>query len=148
MKSPTMAQKVIKVGHYHLAMTNVLLFHEPLLHERFLQTDLGKLYMAIPFEGLASRIAAPPFSKSGLGRKPFFDVKGGIALQFLKHYMQISDALLIERINTDWSMQLFCGIMLRADERIKDTNLPSYWRSYIGKHLDMDAMQKEFAQYY
>jgi hypothetical protein len=143
-----MAQKVIKVGHYHLAMTNLLHFHEALLHERFLQTDLGKLYLSIPFEGLAAQIPSPSFSKSGLGRKPWFDVKGGIALQFLKHYLQLSDELLIERINTDWSMQLFCGILLEPHERIRDKNLPSYWRSYIGGHLRIDAMQKEFAHHW
>jgi IS5 family transposase len=108
-----MAQKVFKVGHYHLAKTNLLLFHEPLLHEKFLQTDLGKLYQAIPFEQLSSIIASPAAGKSGLGCKPWFDVKGGVGLQFLKHYLQLSDALLIERINTDWSMQLFCGILLK-----------------------------------
>jgi len=126
-------------------MTNLLFSYRALLHEKFLGTDLGKIYLSIPFEGLATHIPAPPSGKSGLGRKPFFDVKGGIALQFLKHYMQISDALLIERINTDWSMQLFCGILLGPHERIKDSNLPSHWRSYIGGHLNIDAMQKEFA---
>lgn len=143
-----MAQKVFKVGHYHLAMTNLLLFHEPLLHEKFLQTDLGKLYQAIPFDQLAACIPAPPAGKTGLGRKPWFDVKGGIALQFLKHYLQHSDALLIERINTDWSMQLFCGILLKPSERIRDTNLPGWWRSYIGKHMDIGKMQKGFASYW
>ena len=128
-------------------MTNLLFSHHQLLHEQFLQTDLGSLYVAIPFDKLASTIASPA-SKSGLGRKPWFDVKGGIALQFLKHYLQLSDALLIERINTDWSMQLFCGILLKRGERIKDSNLPSWWRSYIGQHLDKDGMQKAFADYW
>src|SRR5215471_860968 len=142
-----MARKVFKVGHYHLAMTNLLFSHEQLLHENFLHTDLGKIYQAIPFEKLASTVPAPKSSR-GLGRKPWFDVKGGIALQFLKHYLQLSDALLIERINTDWSMQLFCGILLRPGERIQDTTLPSWWRSYIGKHLNIDDMQKAFADYW
>lgn len=126
-------------------MTNLLFSHQQLLHKKFLQTDLGKIYVAIPFDKLATRIPLPSHSKSGLGRKPWFDVKGGIALQFLKHYLQLSDELLMQRINTDWSMQLFCGIVLRADEKIRDTNLPSWWRSYIGHHLNIDGMQKEFA---
>ncbi len=126
-------------------MPNLLFSHQQLLHERFLQTDLGKIYLAIPFDKLVAIIPSPAHSKSGLGRKPWFDVKGGIALQFLKHYLQLSDDLLIQRINTDWSMQLFCGILLRPAERISDTNLPSWWRSYIGKHLNVDNMQKEFA---
>ena len=67
---------------------------------------------------------------------------------FLKHYLGLSDALLIERINTDWSMQQFCGIQLRSDEVIRDTNLPSWWRSYLGQHLNIEAMQKVFASYW
>jgi hypothetical protein len=45
-------------------------------------------------------------------------------------------------------MQLFCGILLKPGERIKDTNLPSWWRSYIGKYLDIDAIQKVFADHW
>lgn len=129
-------------------MANLLFSHQQLLHEKFLQTDLGKIYLAIPFDQLAATIPTPDHNKSGLGRKPWFDVKGGIALQFLKHYLQLSDELLIQRINTDWSMQLFCGILLRADEKIRDTNLPSWWRSYIGKHLNIENVQKLFAQHW
>lgn len=67
---------------------------------------------------------------------------------FLKHYLGLSDELLIQRINTDWCLQYFCGIRLKPHEVIKDTNLPSYWRSYIGSHLDVSAMQKELARYW
>lgn len=77
-----------------------------------MQTDLGGLYLAIPFEELATLIPPPKHSVSGKGCKPWFDVKGGLALQFLKHYTGLSDALLMERVNTDWSMQQFCGIQL------------------------------------
>lgn len=143
-----MALKVFKVGHYHFAMTNLLFSHQHLLHEKFLHTDLGKIYVAIPFEQLAATIPSPASTTSGLGRKPWFDVKGGMALQFLKHYLQLSDALLMERMNTDWSMQLFCGILLKPAEQIKDHNLPSWWRSYIGKHFSTEAMQKAFAHYW
>jgi hypothetical protein len=126
-------------------MTNLLFPHQHLLHERFLQTDLGQLYLSIPFDALASTLPSPKHNISGKGCKPWFDVKGGIALQFLKHYLCISDELLIQRINTDWSMQYFCGIQLKPTEIIRDTNLPSYWRGYIGEHLDIAAMQKQFA---
>ncbi len=129
-------------------MTNLLFPHQNLLHQRFLQTDLGQLYLSIPFDALAATLPSPKHNISGKGCKPWFDVRGGIALQFLKHYLCISDELLIERINTDWSMQYFCGIQLKPNEVIKDTNLPGYWRGYIGKHLDIAAMQKEFARFW
>lgn len=129
-------------------MTNLLFDHQSLLHDRFLQTDLGQLYLSIPFDSLATTLPPPRHSISGKGCKPWFDVKGGLALQFLKHYLCLSDELLIERINTDWSLQYFCGIQLKPHEVIRDTNLPSYWRSYIGEHLDIKAMQKELALYW
>jgi len=116
------------------------------LHERFLLTDVGQLHQSIPFEDLGKLIPAPKHAMSGKGCKPWFDVCGGIALQFLKHYLRISDAQLIERINTDWSLQYFCGIQLGRDEVIGDKNLPSTWRSYIGLHLDIDQWQRTLSK--
>jgi IS5 family transposase len=129
-------------------MTNLLFNHEKLLHERFLQTDLGQLYVAIPFEALSQHIQPPKHAFSGRGCKPWFDVKGAIGLLILKHYTGLSDEMLIERINTDWSMQMFCGILLKPGEVIKDRNLPSKWRGYIGRRLDIDALQKQLALYW
>ena len=125
--------------------TNLLFSYKELLHESFLETDLGILYQAIPFDALAEKIPSPKHSISGRGCKPWFDVKGGIALQILKHYHDISDELLVERINTDWSMQLFCGISLKPTERIHDKNIVGSWRMYLGKHLDIEGLQKKFA---
>lgn len=115
------------------------------MQESFLQTDLGKLYQAIPFDALAEKIQATRHSLSGKGCPPWFDVKGGIALQILKHYLDISDELLVERINTDWCMQLFCGISLKPTERIRDKNIVSAWRVFLGKDMDIEGLQKEFA---
>src|SRR5450432_398249 len=129
-------------------MTNLLFAYQQLLSERFLQTDLGQLYLSIPFDQLAATIPSPRHELSGRGCKPWLDVKGGIALQFLKHYLCLSDELLIQRINTDWCMQYFCGIQLKPTEVIKDTDLPSTWRSYIGKHLDIAEQQKIFAKHW
>jgi transposase, IS5 family len=125
--------------------TKLLFSDKELLHTRFLETDLGKLYLAIPFEELAKHIPPPAHSQSGMGCKPWFDVKGGIALMFLKHNLCMSDGMLIDRINTDWSMQLFCGISLKATERILDKNLPSTWRTYLGNHLEIASFQKVLA---
>src|SRR6266446_5474373 len=124
MKKPHNGTKSVQSGATcFLSMANLLFSHQQLLHKNFLQTDLGKLYVAVPFDALAATIPFPAYSKSGLGCKPWFDVKGGIGLQMLKHYLQISDELLIQRINTDWAMQLFCGILLKPGEQIRDCNL-------------------------
>lgn len=116
-----------------------------LLEQRFLCTDVGKIYQAIPWEQLAAHVPPPAHARNGLGCKPWFTLQGGIALQFLKHYLQLSDAKLIERINTDWSLQYFCGIQLKAAEVIQDKDLPSWWRCYIGQYLAIDQWQKVLA---
>ena len=67
--------------------TKMLLFSDTqLLDQNFLRTDLGQLYQAIPWEKLAEKIPPPRQALSGRGCKPWFDVRGGIALQILKHY--------------------------------------------------------------
>jgi hypothetical protein len=104
-----------------------------LLNERFLQTDFGKLYQAIPFKELAVPVPAPSGSKSGRGCKAWLKVKRVSALLIAKHYLQLSDAMLVERLNTDWSLQMFCGIQPRPHEVIKDEALPGRWRRYVGK---------------
>jgi len=129
-------------------MANLLFAHQQLLHQRFLDSDLGQLYVAIPLDQLAAKIAPPKHSLSGKGCRPWFDLKGAIALLMLKHYTGLSDEMLIERINYDWSMQMFCGIQLKPHEKIKDTNLPSTWRGYIGRHLDITELQKQLAIYW
>ena len=48
--------------------------------------------------------------------------------------------MLIERLNTDWCLQYFCGVQLNA-RRIKDKNLVSWWRCYIAQHLDINELQ-------
>jgi hypothetical protein len=106
----------------------------------FSATDLGQLHRSIPFKALASKIPSPAQVKSGRGRKAFLKVEGGIALQILKHYTGLSDEMLIDRLNTDWCMQYFCGIQL-GFRKIKDKNLVSWWRCYIARHLDIKQLQ-------
>lgn len=112
-----------------------------LLDQRFLQTDFGKLYKAIPWKSLSSLVPPLKRSLSGKGCKHWLSIEGGIGLCIAKHYLQLSDAMLIERLNTDWALQMFCGIRLKADEKIKDDDLPGRWRSFLGKHLHIDQWQ-------
>ena len=58
----------------------------------------------------------------------------------LKHYLGLSDEILIERLNTDWCMQYFCGVQLGL-QKIKDKNLVSSWRTYLGRHLNIAELQ-------
>ena len=50
MKKPHNGIKNVQSGATYLElMSNLLFSHQQLLHERFLQTDLGKIYLAICF---------------------------------------------------------------------------------------------------
>ena len=82
-------------------MYPVLLFEqsEDIQMQAFYNTPLGALYKAIPFEALSKQIPKPKGALRGRGCKALFDIKGGIALQILKSYYRISDALLIEQLN-------------------------------------------------
>ena len=120
---------------------NPLFLQTPsIMEDAFYQTDLGRLHRSIPLKDLASKIPSPPQTKSGRGRKPFLKVEGGIALLILKHYTCLSDEMLMDRLNTDWCLQYFCGVQLNA-RRIKDKNLVSWWRCYIARHLDIKELQ-------
>jgi hypothetical protein len=106
----------------------------------FYATGLGKLHLSIPFKELASKIPSPAQANNGRGRRAFLKVEGGIALLILKHYTGLSDEMLIDRLNTDWCLQYFCGVQL-GFRKIKDRNLVSWWRCYIARHLDIKQLQ-------
>lgn len=68
-----------------LQMYRNLLFEQPvdLQQQAFYNTPLGELYKAIPFDSFVTYIPKPKRAIIGKGCKPWFDVKGGIALQIL-----------------------------------------------------------------
>lgn len=133
-----------KTGYQsYIQMYQKLLFAQPVdvQLQAFFNTPLEELYQAIPFEELAAKFPVPKRAISGRGCKPWFDVKGGIALQILKSYYRISDAMLIEQLNGNWMMQMFCGIQLRHGQQIKDKEIVGRWRSYLGRYLNIDQLQ-------
>ena len=78
----------------------------------FRSSKLGKMHSLIPFEKICN-FFRPHLSKSPQGAKAWLSLEGGLALMFLKSYAGcISDADLIERLNSNYQFQLFCGIRL------------------------------------
>jgi transposase, IS5 family len=116
--------------------------------QAFYNTPLGELYQAIPLDELARQVPKPQRAISSKGCKPWFDVKGGIALQILKSYYRCSDAMLIDMLNGNWQMQMFCGIRLLKGEQIKDKNIVSRWRSYLGEKLNIEKLQISCVQHW
>ena len=111
---------------------------------QFLNTSLGRLHQAIPFDELA-RLFPPP---SHTGRPAWMDVRGGIGLQVLKSYLGLSDEKLLDRLNTDWVLQYFCGIRLSPGQWIRDKDLVGRWRRYLSEHIDYAPFQLELAKHW
>lgn len=105
----------------------------------FLETPLGKLYQSIPFEELGDLL---PQKQTKVGARSWFKPSGFFGLMLLKHYTNLSDEKLIQRLNTDWAMQFFCGIQLQTHQMIKDDGLVSRIREYLAEHLEIEAVQR------
>lgn len=110
-----------------------------LRHRIFAKTHLGQFHASLPISELAALLGQ---SKTNVGAKPWFDNYGKIALQFLKAYEGWSDAKLLERLNTDWALQLFCGIQLGPNQVIKDKDLIWKTRKWVATHLDIWKAQE------
>ena len=110
----------------------------------FLSTPLGQLHQSIPFAELAQLFPAQP----ELGRRPWLKIGGGIGLQVLKAYLNLSDEKLVARLNTDWALQYFCGIRLKPSEWIKDKDLVGRWRRYLANHIDYAVFQQRLAEHW
>lgn len=103
----------------------------------FKELNLGKIYDTIPWDELEECL---PTKNSTVGAPRWFSNKGMFALMFLKSYLNLSDEKLIERFNTDFSLQLFCGKLL-DNELIKDKAIVSRIRTYIADHADLEKVQ-------
>lgn len=105
----------------------------------FKTTNLGKVHTSIPWNQLEECL---PEENKGPGAPRWFSAKGMFGLMFLKAYLKLSDEKLIERFNTDWSLQLFCGKLLEENQRIKDKAIVSRIRSYVAEHTDWQQLQQ------
>jgi len=108
----------------------------------FKNSELGRIHACIPWDELADSL--PVKKKNSPGPARWFSNAGMFGVMFLKHYTNLSDEKLIARINTDWAMQLFCGILLDDNEQIKDQAIVSRIRGAISRHADLldDVQQK------
>lgn len=113
--------------------------------QRFEKMELGQLKASLPIKELAKLL---PEKKTKVGSKPWFDNEGKIALQFLKAYEDCSDARLLSNINTDWKLQLFCGLQLSENEEIKDPNLIWQIRKQVSQYLNIEEFQSILIKYW
>lgn len=109
-----------------------------IFHDRFLKSDLGKIYRAVPWEDLVRSLG---LKESKKGPTSIFSPKGKLALMFLKHYSGDSDRTLVEHLNGNLEWQFFCGIYLGQD-RLTNFKAISEIRCELSKKLDIDDLQQ------
>lgn len=105
----------------------------------FKDSKLGGIHQSIPWDQLADCL---PEENSGPGAPRWFSARGMFGLMFLKSYLNVSDEKLIERFNTDWSLQLFCNKLLKDGQKIRDKAIVSRIRAYIAEHTDWQQLQE------
>ena len=113
--------------------------------EGFLQTDLGRIYQAIPWQEL---IKAFGMKQHQRGRRSTFSSQGKLALMFLKQYANCSDQQLVEQLSGNIHYQLFCGVWIAPDQPLKDGKQVSEIRCSLAKNLEIDQVQAILAQYW
>src|SRR5690606_12798189 len=109
-------------------------------YARFLEGDLGKIYIAVPWDEL---VTAFKLGEPKKGPRSIFSAKGKLALMFLKNYSGFSDRKLMEQLNGNLDWQFFCDIYLGAD-RLDNFKMISDIRCELAGKLDMDRVQQAF----
>lgn len=108
-------------------------------------TELGAIHGVIDWDSLEGLL---PKKKTMRGAPGWLGRRGLFGLMFLKHYTGLSDEKLLERFHTDWAMQLFCGVLLQDNERIRDTAFVSRVRKYLSFHLDLNQFQDQMLSHW
>lgn len=103
------------------------------------KTELGAIYQTIDWAALEKLL---PKKKTNVGAPSILPLRGYYGLMFLKHYLKLSDEKLLERLNTDWAIQMFCGIQLADGQMIRDNAFVSNVRTYLAKHINLEDLQQ------
>lgn len=100
----------------------------------FETSELGRMYKAIPW-GQILKVFSRKLRNKVKGPRPLFDLKGKVALMILKSYCTCSDSDLIDRLNSDWKLQLFCGVYLGPNDAILNFKIVSSIRCELSAAL-------------
>jgi hypothetical protein len=108
----------------------------------FLESELGKIYQAIPWAQLAKSLN---LKEKRIGRVSQFSPQGKLGLMFLKAYTGLSDRKLYEHLNGSIQYQLFCGIFL-GPEKLADFKIISRIRTELASKLNIRVIQDVLAK--
>ena len=109
--------------------------------QSFQESELGRIYQAIPWGELAKSLKIRENRK---GPDRIFSPHGMLALMFLKSYVNCSDKKLILHLNGNIDFQMFCGIFLGLD-RISNYKIVSDIRCELSRAMDIRKLQEVLA---
>lgn len=112
--------------------------------DSFLKSEIGKIYVAIPWVDLVRQFKIKEHRK---GPSRMFSPQGMLGLMFLKSYIGCSDRKLIEHLNGNINFQLFCNISLHG-QRIENFKIVSQIRSYLSSRLNISEVQKTLVKHW
>ena len=136
--------KVRKISEIHSQFSLFPAQDFELFKSRFYQSDLGKIYNAIPWNEM---IQVFDIKEEQNGRKFLFPAQGRLALMFLKNYSGLSDKKLIEHLNGNIEWQFFCGIFIGFN-RIDNYKIVSQIRCELASKLNIDKTEKVLYDYW
>lgn len=109
--------------------------------ESFSQHELGRIHAMLPLKEIAESIRAKMPPRNPQGRKTIFPPEGEVGLMFLKPYTGLSDDRLIEMLNGNIYMQLFCGVLIDPLYPIENGKIVSAIRNRLGQYMDIPELQ-------
>ncbi len=116
--------------------------HE-LLMKSFLNTRLGGIYQAVPWQEVVTCFGLKEPRK---GPRPVFSPRGKVALMFLKHYACCSDRKLIEHLNSNVHYQIFCDVVVPVGSPITNYKIVSEIRCELAGRLKTGKVQRVLAR--
>ncbi len=115
------------------------------IYAQFLESNLGKIYQAIPWQELVKSFN---IKESVKGPDCTFTPQGKLGLMFLKHYACCSDQRLIEQLNANVHYQFFCDMLFSLEESISNFKIVSQIRCELAENLDIELSQKCLASHW
>lgn len=111
--------------------------------DSFLESELGKIYQAIPWDDLVASLCLKDRKK---GPRSIFSPQGKLALMFLKHYAGVSDRRLIEQLNSNIDYQIFCDVIIAPTSRLSNYKMVSEIRCELASKLKINELQQLLAK--
>lgn len=109
--------------------------------ESFAASKLGRIHALLPLKEMAAELESHFPKKNPQGNTPMFPPDGEVALMFLKPYTGLSDDGLVEMLNGNIHMQMFCGVLIDPLKPIKNGKIVSAIRNRLAFRLDIVRQQ-------